>query len=226
MGRVSRIRDALDGTLRRKEQFFNKRLNVVSRLWILIAVALLAAHFLFPLWHIHLVAPQYRDGLDLWIYSHQLVSGNEGQDLVEINLLNHYIGMQELHEADFFEMRIIPFAVGFFILFGLRAVVFGLMSNLIDHLVLFSYFSLFSLATFIYRLYSYGHHLDPRAPINPDPFWPALIGTKQIANMTQTSLPGVASYLLGGALVCLLLAVFFSRREPPYYGPPAPRPAS
>jgi copper chaperone NosL len=213
------MRAAVDRTLESTEHFLNKRLSALSRLWILIAVVCLAASFFFPLWHINLVAPQYRDGLDLWIYAYQLVGGNEGQDLVEINLLNHYIGMQEIHEADFFEMRIIPFALGFFVLVGLRAIVFGRMSNLIDYLVLFAYFSLFSLATFIYRLYSYGHHLDPRAPIDVEPFWPTLIGTKQIANMTQTSLPGVGSYLLGAAVVCLLLAVFQSRNEPAYYEP-------
>ncbi|MEX0741469.1 MAG: hypothetical protein WD079_01645, partial [Phycisphaeraceae bacterium] len=134
-----------------------------------------------------------------------------------INLLNHYIGMQEIHEADFLEMQIIPFALGFFILFGLRAIVFGTMSNLIDHLALFFYFSMFSLATFVYRLYSYGHHLDPRAPITVEPFWPTLIGTKQIANMTQTSLPGGGSYLLGVAVLCLLLGVFYSRNERAFY---------
>jgi copper chaperone NosL len=211
------MRTALDSMLRSKERFLNKRLNAVSRLWIIVACVCLVASFFFPLWHINLVAPQYRGGLDMWIYSHQLVGGNEGQDLVEINLLNHYIGMQEIHEADFFEMQIIPFALGFFILFGLRAVVFGAMSNLIDYLALFFYFTMFSLATFVYRLYSYGHNLDPRAPINPDPFWPAVIGTKQIANMTQTSLPGGASYLIAVALICLLLAIVHSRHEPTFY---------
>lgn len=211
------MRAALDRTLRSTEHFLNKRLSPLSRLLILIAVLCLAASFFFPLWHINLVAPQYRDGLDLWIYAYQLVGGNEGQDLVEINLLNHYIGMQEIHEADFFEMQIIPFALGIFILLGLRAIVFGRMSNLIDHLVLFGYFALFSLAAFVHRLYSYGHDLDPRAPIDVEPFWPTLVGTKQIANMTQTSLPGGASYLLGAAMVCLLLAVFLSRHEPAFY---------
>jgi small neutral amino acid transporter SnatA (MarC family) len=205
---------ALDRKLKSTEQFLNKRLSLLSRLWILIAILCLAASFFFPLWHINLVAPQYRDGLDLWIYAYQLVGGNEGQDLVEINLLNHYIGMQEIQEADFFEMRIIPFALGFFIVVGLRTIVFGRMSNLIDHLVVLAYFSLFSLATFIYRLYSYGHDLNPRAPIDVEPFWPTLIGTKQIANMTETSMPGVASYLLGAAALLLLLAVFHSRHEP------------
>src|SRR5690606_1550582 len=151
---------------------------------------------------------------DMWIYTYQLVGGNEGQDLAEINILNHYIGMQEVHEADFWEMQFLPLAMGFLILFGLRAVVFGTMSNLVDYLALFLYFSLFSLGAFIYRMYAYGHDLDPRAPMNVEPFWPVLVGTKQIANMTQTSLPGVASYLLGAAMLCLLLAVFHARNQP------------
>jgi hypothetical protein len=32
--------------------------------------------------------------------------------------------------------------------------------------------------------------------------------------MTETSMPGVASYLLGAAALLLLLAVFHSRHEP------------
>lgn len=211
------MRDAVNRLVGRTESFLSKRLGVLSRVLILGACISLALTFFFPLWHIHLIAPQYREGLDLWIYSYQLVGGNEGQDIVEINLLNHYIGMAEIHEADFWEMQFIPFTIGFFILFGLRGVVFGHMSNLVDNLVLFLYFSIFSLAVFVNRLYSYGHNLDPQAPITVDPFWPTLIGTKQIANMTQSSMPGVASYLVGIALLCMVLAIFFSRNEPSFY---------
>lgn len=211
------MRQATRRLFRLNERFLNKRLNALSRFWILLSVVLIAASFFFPLWHINLVAPQYRDGLDMWIYGHQLVGGNEGQDLAEINILNHYIGMQEVHQADFVEMTVIPFALGLFIVLGLRATFFGVMSRLIDHLVLYLYFCVFSGINFVYRMYSYGHHLDPKAPINPDPFWPKLIGTKQIANMTQTSLPHVATYLLMGALLCLLLAIFHSRNEQPFY---------
>lgn len=207
------------------ERFLSKRLGTLSRLLILLACISLALSFFLPLWHINLIAPQYRDGLDMWIYSHQLVGGNEGQDIIEINLLNHYIGMAEIHEADFWEMRFLPFALGFFILFGLRATVFGQMRNLVDYLVLFLYFSIFSLVSFLYRLYSYGHNLDPQAPMNVAPFWPTLIGTKQIANMTQTSLPGGGSYLIALSLLMLVLAVYFSRKERPYYEHPADSPA-
>lgn len=199
------------------ERFLARRLNGRSRILIVLACVALAFTFVFPIWHINLVAPQYRDGLDMWIYSYQLVGGREGQDIVEINLLNHYIGMAEVHEADFWEMQFLPFAFGFFILFGLRVAVFGRIGNVVDHLVLFLYFSLFSLGAFVYRLYDYSHNLDPQAPMTIDPFWPTIIGTKQIANMTQTSLPGLSSYLILVSVVCLILAIYFSRNEAPYY---------
>ena len=204
----------IERTARWADGFLSKRLSTLSRLWILVGVVLIGVSFFFPLWQINLVAPQYPDGLDLWMYGHQLAAGNDGRDLVEINILNNYIGMEHIHEADFVEMTVIPFVLGVFILFGLRAVVFGTMRALVDHVVLFIYFSLFSLANFAYQLYSYGQNLDPTAPMNVEPFIPALIGTKQIANMTQTSLPHVSSFLLAGALVAFLLAVYFSRNEP------------
>lgn len=211
------MRRKIGRLLRWTERFLSKRLNALSRLWILASTACIAASFLFPLYHIHLEAPQYREGLDLWIYSYKIEAGNEGQDLNEINILNHYIGMQEVHEANFMEMKLIPFALGVFIILGMRAVVFGTVRNLIDHMMVYVYFCMFAFGVFMFRMYSYGHDLDPKAPLNPDPFWPSLFGTKQIANMTQTSLPHIASYLLIAAFLCLLMAIFHSRREPPFF---------
>ena len=64
----------------------------------------------------HLVAPQYSDGLDLYIYSYKIVGGGlNGQHLVEINNLNHYIGMAPILQADFLEMRWMPFIFGLII---------------------------------------------------------------------------------------------------------------
>lgn len=209
--------NALVRFTRKLELFLSKRLSPLSRLMLLLSCLFLVLTFLFPLWHINLVAPQYRGGLDMWIYSYQLVGGNEGQDIAEINLLNHYIGMEEIHEADFWEMQMIPFALGFFILFGLRAAVFGQMRNVIDHVVLFLYFAAFSMGAFVYRLYRYGHELDPAAPMNVDPFWPPLIGTKQLANMTTTSLPGMGSLMILLALISMVLALWFSRKQPSIY---------
>lgn len=180
----------------------------------IVGAACLIASFFFPLWRMRLVAPQYREGLDLYIYSYQLEGGRDGQDLREINILNHYIGMKKIEEADFVEMKWVPFALGFFILLSLRAVVFGRMANVVDLFALFAYFGLFSMANFYYRLYTYGTDLDPRAPMTIEPFVPTLIGENRIANFIQYSYPQGGAYLLTGFALCLFLAMFFSRKEP------------
>ncbi len=201
--------------LRREIFFLRRPLNAWSRLLLLLAAGSLVAAIFLPLWKIHLVAPQYAEGLSLDIYSHKLVGGNNGQDLHEINGLNHYIGMKPLSEADFVEMKWIPFALGVFIVLTLRAVVFGRMGNIVDLGVLFLYFTAFSLGNFYYRLYSYGHHLDPRAPMTIEPFTPVMIGSQKIANFIQTSIPQTGGYMLGVYLILLFAASWLSRKEMP-----------
>jgi hypothetical protein len=177
------------------------------------AVMLMVAVFL-PLWQIHLVAPQYQEGLDMYIYSHKLVGGNEGQDLTEINNLNHYIGMQPIEEEDFAEMTFIPFLLGGFSLLALRAAFFGTVKSAIDTLVLFAYFGAFSMWRFYYQLYTYAHNLDPRAPMDIEPFTPVLIGKKVIANFNQYSFPREGSALLLLTTLCFAGAIWMGVRAP------------
>jgi hypothetical protein len=201
--------------LRREHRFLRRPLNWPSRLLLVLAAGAMIAAVFLPLWKIHLVAPQYREGLALHIYAHQLVGGNGGQDLHEINTLNHYIGMKSLAEADFVEMTWLPFAFGAFALLALRSAAIGRMASLVDLGVLFLYFAGFSLGNFYYRLYSYGHTLDPKAPMTIEPFTPVAIGSQKIANFVQTSLPQSGALLL--ALFPLLIgaAMWCSRQEEP-----------
>jgi len=184
-----------------------------GRLLMVVGAVLLAVAIFLPLWQIHLMAPQYQEGLDLYIYSHKLEAGNEGQDLKEINNLNHYIGMAPIEEEDFAEMTFIPFLLGGFSLLALRAAFFGTVKSVIDTLVLFIYFGAFSMWRFYYQLYTYAHNLDPRAPMDIDPFTPILIGWKQIANFTQYSFPREGSALLLGAVVCFGTAIWMGVRS-------------
>ena len=199
--------------LKKEFRFLARPLNLASRVLLLLAAATIIGSFFFPLWKIHLVAPQYEEGLSLQLYSYQIAAGNNGQDLKEINQLNHYIGMKPLHEADFQEMKWIPFALGFFLLFTQRAAAFGMMRYVIDLLTLFTYFGAFSMASFVFRLYSYGHTLDPRAAVHIEPFMPVVIGTQQIANFKQSSLPQLGSFFLAAYALCLVLAIWTSRKE-------------
>ena len=187
----------------------DRPLGVPARALVLAAVVALLVGGTLPLWRIRLVAPQYAEGLSLDMYAYQIVAGNGGQDLAEINTLNHYIGMKPIAQADFLEMKVLPFAIGVFALLALRAAAIGRIVTVIDLAVLFLYFGMFSLGSFAYRLYTYGHHLDPQAPMKITPFMPVVVGSQQIANFVQTSLP-LAGTICMGAFFMLLVAVLVS----------------
>lgn len=184
-----------------------------ARLAVLGAGVLLLLTPLFPLWKITMFANQFPEGLRLSVYAHQLVGGNGGADLQGINILNHYIGMHEIHAADFVEMKFIPFVLGIFLLLGLRTAVFARVGNVVDLVVLFAYFAIFSLGAFAYRMYSYGHQLSPDAPIKVAAFTPPIFGHQRIANFDVYSYPGVGSLLLGLFVLCLLTVLYFEIRR-------------
>jgi copper chaperone NosL len=195
-------------------RFLARPLNVWSRLLLLAAAIMIVTALFYPLWKMHLVAPQYSDGLDLFIYTYKIVGGGlNGQHLAEINNLNHYIGMAPIVQADFLEMRWMPFMFGLITLMILRSVVFGQMGNVVDLFVVYCYFGIFSIGSFWYRLYQYGHNLDPHAPMHIKPFTPLLIGVKQIANFREYSFPQAGAYLLCLSVLLIVLAGWFSRKE-------------
>ena len=200
--------------LKREVHFLHKSLNLWSRLLLLVAAVAVAAAVFCPLWKLRLVAPQYSNGLEMKIYTYKLVGGGlNGNDINEINNLNHYIGMKKIQQADFTEMQIMPFMFGVFILLALRSVVFGEMKAVIDLFVLALYFGAFSIGSFFYRLYWYGHNLDPHAPMRIKPFTPLVFGSQKIANFTQSSYPELGTYLLWVFMLLLILAIWFSSKE-------------
>jgi hypothetical protein len=112
-------------------------------------------------------------------------------------------------------MQIMPFMFGVFILLALRAMVFGEMKAVIDLFAISAYFGIFSIGSFYYRLYTYGHQLDPKAPMEVQPFTPLIFGTQKIANFTQSSYPQLGTYLLWVFMALLIFAIWFSRKEQP-----------
>ena len=183
------------------------------RVLVVLASLLVIPVYLFPLWQLTMFAPQYPQGLRLNIYSYKLDVGNNGQDVKEVNVLNHYIGMKDLTTEAFTEFKWIPFVVGAMALLFLRSAVHGQMHTLVDVAVMYVYFALFSLWSFAYKLYSYGHNLDEKAAVKVAPFMPPVFGYRKIANFEVYSYPGIASYALGGVLVILMAALFLSWRE-------------
>ncbi|MBV6429907.1 MAG: hypothetical protein IANPNBLG_00010 [Bryobacteraceae bacterium] len=208
---------AASGRLRWLDGFFDRDLTPASRILIIAGVALLLPVYLTPMYNMTLISNQFPDGLELHIYASKIEGAKTAarDDLREINTLNHYIGMRPLLESDFSEFKWLPLAIGAFAVLALRAAVIGKMSKLVDVVVLFVYFGLFSLWSFHDRLFQYGHNLDPTAPVKVQPFTPPLFGTQKIANFTVTNMPDLGSYLMVAFSALLIAAVWHSARQAP-----------
>lgn len=188
-------------------------LGAWPRLLLLLAALLIVPTYSVPLWRMTMFAPQYPDGLRLEISSWRLDGGNGGQDVKEINLLNHYIGMKDLSAEDFSEFKWMPFVLGALGLLFLRAAVHDRVAALLDVSMLFVYFAAFSLWSFAYKLYRYGHNLAPTAAVKVAPFMPPMFGHKTLANFEVYSYPAPASYALGMVALVLAVAFYLAVRE-------------
>jgi len=182
-----------------------------SRLWLAVAALSLALVYWLPLWHVGLKAPQYPEGLGLYIGINRIV-GEQPQDLESINGLNHYIGMKRITPADIPELRFMPWLVAGLIGLGLVAALSGRRPLLYAWVVLFAAGAAAGLADFYRWGYDYGHNLDPQAIIKIPgmSYQPPLLGSKQLLNFHATSWPAAGGWIL---IAALGIGVVLSARE-------------
>jgi len=185
-------------------------MNIVSRGLLALASLLLILTYFFPLWKIELLAPQYPEGLRMFIWVNKITGGTEF-DLYNINLLNHYIGMKPIEPESVPELKILPFILGFLIAFGFVSALLGKRILLYAWVLSFVILAILGLADFYRWEYDYGHNLDPNAPIKIPglSYQPPLIGTKQLLNIVASSFPDVGGYIAGGALLLGIVAIIF-----------------
>jgi copper chaperone NosL len=191
----------------------DRPLTPTSRVLTAVAALLIVGTVFVPLWHMTFVAQQYPEGLDLYIYSHDLIGGDDGNDLTEINVLNHYIGMAELKPADFSELKWLPLVIGLIIVLTFRAAAIGNLRSLIDVIVLSGYFGAFSLWSFWYRLGYYGDNLDPKASVQVEPFMPPIFGYKLVGQFDVWSYPTWGTYLFFAYGLLLVAGVWLTWRS-------------
>jgi copper chaperone NosL len=198
----------MQGWIRRVTAFFQGQLSPLSRVLIVAATLSILPGIVLPTWRITLHAPQYPQGLTLVIYPNT-VSG----DLSEVNLLNHYIGMQEIVPDEFPEFRFIPFFILRFFGFALLTALIGRMPIAALGWMDFVLFGTVMLYTFRHWLYEYGHNLSPDAPLKIQPFTPALLGTTHVGQFTVTSTPALGAILMAVAgLIGPAIAIYEWRR--------------
>ncbi len=171
------------------------KLNKQNKIWMAAAALLLAGVYLFPIWSISLNAPQYPEGIGLNIWVNN-IEGKAPHDLQNINGLNHYIGMQEIHPDSIPELKIMPYLFAALMISGLIIAMWGSRKWVLGWLIAFIVLAITGLVDFWLWEYDYGHNLNPDAAIKIPgmSYQPPLIGTKQLLNMRTTSLPHIGFY--------------------------------
>ncbi|MFI5185792.1 MAG: nitrous oxide reductase accessory protein NosL [Chitinophagales bacterium] len=181
-------------------------LSIPSRILVAFASGALVAVFFLPVWRIDLFAPQYPEGLTMYIWINTIT----GQVDI-INGLNHYIGMKHINVAMFPEFKFLPYVVGFFMLLGMTVAITGKRRFLVYYLVLTVIGGISVMVDFYQWGYNYGHNLDPNAPIQVPglSYQPPLFGHKRLLNFDAYSFPDVAGWIVVAASA-LAFGVWFA----------------
>ena len=189
-----------------------------SKILMITGSMLLLGLFAFPLWNITLEAPQYPIPLGMEIYINKFADTNEF-DIKNINLMNHYVGMQYIPES-IPEFTIFPIVIGMMIVLGVVIGFIGKYKWFLFWFILMSVLGIAGMYDFYLWEYDYGHNLDPKAIMNfknPDGsvmgFQPPLYGTKDILNFTAHSYPRAGAWFMFTGMFLTFVAFFISKKE-------------
>lgn len=180
----------------------------------LAAVLSLVLTYFFPIWHIDLEAPQYPEGIGMYIWLDQ-ITGENPNDLNNINNLNHYIGMKKIIPESIPELKLMPYIIGFLIVSGLLAYLSNRKLFVWIWLGVFLVILAAGLYDFYIWEYDYGHDLNPTAAIKVPGmnYQPPLIGSKQLLNFVSTSLPAFGGVVIGLSIVLTSLSLFIENKK-------------
>lgn len=169
--------------------------------------------FIFPLWNITLEAPQYPEPLamDIWINK---VTDHNPNDIKNINLMNHYIGMKDV-PTDLIEFKIFPIVIMVMAVLGVLIGIIGKRKLYLTWGIVMLILGVAGMYDFYLWLYDYGHNLNPNAAIKipGQGYMPPLLGAKSILNFNAISLPMTGAYFLIIGITLSFVAFFRAQKE-------------
>jgi copper chaperone NosL len=185
-----------------------------SRLLLLLAALLLVPVFKLPLWSIRIVAPQYNDGLGMFIGLRD-IWGHQEHDIQNINILNHYIGMRPIVPAEVDVLQIMPWVVGFLMVAAVLVALANRRWLVGVWLAAFLVLGSAGMYEFYSWNYEYGHNLSPDAPIKVPgmTYTPPLIGAKTLLTIRATSYPSWGTLMIALAFASAAAAFVLARRR-------------
>ena len=202
-----------------------RRIMYKSRIIMLLASSILALLYILPLWKITLLAPQYPEPLGLNIHIDHLSDGVQFNDVKNIDLLNHYIGMAHLPTPEnvkkglvepMWEFKYFPIIIGVMVALGFLAMAIGKANFYLAWLGIMVVLGILGLYDFYNWLYIYGHELDPNAILKiidletgkPMGYQPPFFGYKMILNFEVYSYPEKGAYAVAVSMLLALIAYF------------------
>lgn len=193
-----------------------KRATKLPRILMIAAVILLGGIFLFPLWQINLQAAQFPGGLDLNIWINRL-SGAEGDDSIiqNINILNHYIGMQVIEPDSIPELKYFSYVAYAMMALGLVMAIINKKWGYGLWFLIMAILSVLAVYDFYLWLYDYGHNLDPAAPIKLEgmTYMPPLFGEKDLLNFYVKSYPQLGTVFMGLSIILGFFAFWLKPKK-------------
>lgn len=178
-----------------------------------LAAAALLMLFVFPMWKITLIAPQYPQGLTMYIWINK-INGTEESTLQNVNILNHYVGMKYIEPDSIPELKYFQYIVLAMSLLGMAIAWTGKRNLWITWLVLLAFLAAAGLYDFYLWEYDYGHNLSDTAPIKIPgmAYQPPLIGNKMLLNFLAKSWPATGGYFIGVSIILGAIAVWYHKK--------------
>lgn len=179
-----------------------RNLNKVPKILILISAILIVPVFFVPIWEIWMWAPQYPEGLSMYLWIDNITG-----DVDIINGLNHYIGMKHIKVEMFPEFVYMKFIIMGIIAFSLLTIISNKRVLLFSLLFILILAGIIGMLDFYYWGLDYGSNLDPTAAIKVPGmvYQPPLLGSKELLNFIAYSGPATGGILLAisGLIVCV-----------------------
>jgi nitrous oxidase accessory protein len=131
-------------------------------------------------------------------------------DVRELNIINHYVGMPPIDPAPGLETALYPIALTVLIALCLMSPLHKWAGRLA--LIAVVAMPIGILIDVQWWLYTYGHSLDPKAPIRLPPFTPLVMGSSKLGNFVTSSMVSWGVVCLLAAAAILALGERLSRR--------------
>ncbi len=193
-------------------------MNQLPRILFIAGSLSLLLVFIAPIWRITLEAPQYPDGVTMYIWVNKLGGKTKGT-LQNINILNHYVGMKPIDPDSIPELRYFPIVI---IIVSVLGIITGFINNprfWIFWIVVLVVLGALGIYDFYLWEYDYGHNLADDAPIKVSDmvYQPPLIGSKKLLNFNAISYPYWGSLFVVIPVILGTVAYYLKRRKPVHH---------